>query len=81
MGETPLIEMWRGERISRLREAVAADDLSYACSRCAEEIAGGNLSGSLAVGFDQFADPLKVVLHRRGGTGRCGLFGHEKKDA
>lgn len=55
VGETPLIEMWRGERISRLRKAVAADDLSYACSRCAEEIAGGNLSGSLAVGFDQFA--------------------------
>ncbi|CAB4805390.1 MAG: radical SAM protein [Actinobacteria bacterium] len=54
VGETPLMEMWRGERISRLREAVVADDLSYACSRCAEEIAGGNLSGSLAVGFDQF---------------------------
>ncbi|KLR62239.1 radical SAM superfamily enzyme [Actinobacteria bacterium IMCC26207] len=60
VGETPLMEMWRGERISRLRQAVVADDLSYACSRCAEEIAGGNLSGSLAVGFDQFtasADP------------------------
>ncbi|MEX0768756.1 MAG: radical SAM protein [Microthrixaceae bacterium] len=54
VGETPLIEMWQGERISRLRQAVAADDFSYACSRCAEEIDGGNLSGSLATGFDQF---------------------------
>jgi len=54
VGESPLIEMWQGERISRLRNAVAADDLSYACSRCAEEIAGGNLSGNLAAGFDQF---------------------------
>lgn len=54
VGDVPLIEMWRGERIERLRAAVEADDLSYACSRCAEEIAGGNLHGALSVGFDRF---------------------------
>lgn len=59
VGEIPLAEMWRGDRIRRLREAVERDDLSYACSRCAEEIVGGNLHGALAVGFDQFtAQPL-----------------------
>lgn len=54
VGETPIIDMWRGARIQELRAAVEADDLSCACSRCAEEIAGGNLHGALAVGFDRF---------------------------
>lgn len=54
VGETPLVEMWRGVRIQRLRDAVEQDDLVHACSRCAEEIVGGNLHGALAVGFDQF---------------------------
>jgi MoaA/NifB/PqqE/SkfB family radical SAM enzyme len=54
VGEVPLLEMWQGSRISDLRAAVARDDLHHACSRCAEEIAGGNLHGVLAAGFDQF---------------------------
>lgn len=54
VGDTPLVEMWRGEPIRRLRDAVERDDLHHACSRCAEEIAGGNLHGVLAAGFDRF---------------------------
>jgi MoaA/NifB/PqqE/SkfB family radical SAM enzyme len=54
IGELPLIEMWKGRRINELRDAVERDDLQHACSRCAEEIAGGNLHGVLAAGFDQF---------------------------
>jgi MoaA/NifB/PqqE/SkfB family radical SAM enzyme len=54
VGEIPLIEMWRGAEIRALRDAVVRDDLAHACTRCAEEIAGGNLTGSLAAGFDRF---------------------------
>lgn len=54
VGETPLVEMWRGDRIQRLRDAVENDDLAFGCARCGEEISGGNLHGVLAVGFDQF---------------------------
>ncbi|MFZ4432485.1 MAG: radical SAM protein [Microthrixaceae bacterium] len=54
VGSTPLLDMWRGSAVAALRDAVVRDDLAYACTRCAEEIAGGNVSGSLAAGFDQF---------------------------
>lgn len=54
VGEVPLVEMWQGRRIEELRDAVERDDLGHACSRCAEEIEGGNLHGVLAAGFDQF---------------------------
>lgn len=54
VGEVPLTEMWRGRAIRELRDAVVRDDLAHACTRCAEEIAGGNLTGSLAAGFDRF---------------------------
>lgn len=54
VGEVPLANMWNGTRIQRLRDAVEHDDLTHACSRCAEEIAGGNLHGALSVGFDRF---------------------------
>lgn len=54
VGDTPLAEMWRGPRIRRLRDAVEHDDLAHACSRCSEEIVGGNLHGALSVGFDRF---------------------------
>ncbi len=58
VGEVPLLDMWNGAAVTALREAVGRDDLAYACTRCAEEIAGGNLGGSLAAGFDPFvADP------------------------
>ena len=54
VGERPLAEMWNGAVIEELRDAVRADDLALACTRCAEEIAGGNLHGLLASGFDPF---------------------------
>lgn len=54
IGDIPLMEMWNGARVQQMREALVADDLSYACNRCAEEIEGGNLHGVLATGFDQF---------------------------
>lgn len=55
LGEQSLAELWRGHAAQDLRDAVRADDLSLACGRCAEEIAGGNLRGVLAAGFDPFA--------------------------
>jgi MoaA/NifB/PqqE/SkfB family radical SAM enzyme len=59
VGEQRLIEMWTGTAISKLREAVRRDDLAGSCFRCAEEIAGGNLHGVLATGFDRFtAEPV-----------------------
>jgi MoaA/NifB/PqqE/SkfB family radical SAM enzyme len=54
IGERPLLEMWDGAGAADLRAAVRADDLDHRCSRCAEEIAGGNLRGVLAQGFDRF---------------------------
>jgi MoaA/NifB/PqqE/SkfB family radical SAM enzyme len=61
VGQDSLLDMWRGPTVRALRRAVERDDLTHACTRCAEEIAGGNLSGSLAAGFDRFTaapDPL-----------------------
>lgn len=54
IGERPLLEMWKGAGAVDLRTAVRADDLDQRCSRCSEEIAGGNLRGVLAQGFDRF---------------------------
>lgn len=54
IGERPLLEMWNGASAVELRAAVRGDDLDHRCSRCAEEIAGGNLRGVLAQGFDRF---------------------------
>ncbi len=54
IGERPLLEMWKGASAVDLRAAVRGDDLDHRCSRCAEEIAGGNLRGVLAQGFDRF---------------------------
>jgi MoaA/NifB/PqqE/SkfB family radical SAM enzyme len=55
VGERPLSAMWAGEQAQALRAAVRSDDLAHACSRCEEEIVGGNLHGVLAAGFDRFA--------------------------
>lgn len=54
VGQDSLLDMWRGPTVRALRRAVERDDLAHACTRCAEEIAGGNLSGALAAGFDRF---------------------------
>ena len=54
VGQQSLMEMWRGPVAERLRDAVRSDDLDTYCARCAEEIAGGNLHGLLASGFDRF---------------------------
>jgi len=54
VGQDSLLDMWRGPTVRALRRAVEHDDLTHACTRCAEEIAGGNLTGSLAAGFDRF---------------------------
>lgn len=54
IGESSLKDMWQGATIQELRAALERDDLTDACSRCAEEIAGGNVHGNLAVGFDRF---------------------------
>jgi len=54
VGELRLDEMWHGPVAERMRAAVRADDLGLACTRCAEEIAGGNVHGVVARGFDQF---------------------------
>lgn len=54
VGEASLVDMWNGASIAGLRASVRADDLSASCARCAEEIAGGNLHGVLAAGFDPF---------------------------
>jgi MoaA/NifB/PqqE/SkfB family radical SAM enzyme len=54
VGDAPLLDLWRGHAADALRRAVLADDLDRFCSRCAEEIDGGNLHGVLARGFDQF---------------------------
>lgn len=56
VGEAPLIDLWTGERAAEIRRAVRADDLDRYCTRCAEEIAGGNLH-PVAVGFDPFTAP------------------------
>jgi MoaA/NifB/PqqE/SkfB family radical SAM enzyme len=60
VGDVPLIEMWTGPVATAMRDAVRSDDLGAYCGRCAEEIAGGNLHGVLAHGFDRFVarDPL-----------------------
>jgi MoaA/NifB/PqqE/SkfB family radical SAM enzyme len=54
VGDAPLLDLWRGPAAEALRAAVVDDDLDRFCSRCAEEIDGGNLHGVLARGFDQF---------------------------
>jgi MoaA/NifB/PqqE/SkfB family radical SAM enzyme len=54
VGEQPLQDMWRGAVAVSLRDAVRRDDLDAYCTRCAEEIEGGNLHGALSVGFDRF---------------------------
>jgi MoaA/NifB/PqqE/SkfB family radical SAM enzyme len=52
IGESRLVDMWRGPELQRLRAAVRDDDLHAFCGRCAEEIEGGNLHGVFARGFD-----------------------------
>lgn len=54
VGERPLLDLWHSTAAADLRAAVRADDLQHRCSHCAEEIAGGNLHGVLAQGFDRF---------------------------
>lgn len=54
VGEMPLVDMWRGPIVEELRAAVVRDDLAHACTRCAEEIAGGNVTGVMSLGFDRF---------------------------
>jgi len=54
VGEDALVDMWNGATIGDLRASVRDDDLGTSCARCAEEIAGGNLHGVLATGFDPF---------------------------
>jgi molybdenum cofactor biosynthesis enzyme MoaA len=54
IGEAPLLDLWQGPAAEALREAVRGDDLDRFCSRCAEEIDGGNHHGVLARGFDPF---------------------------
>lgn len=58
VGEHSLLDLWNSEPLAEIRAAVRADDLERWCSRCAEEIAGGNVHGVLAEGFDRFrVDP------------------------
>ncbi len=59
VGEVALVDMWNGRVVDELRRAVRSDDLLLSCSRCAEEIAGGNLHGVLATGFDQFPAQIR----------------------
>jgi MoaA/NifB/PqqE/SkfB family radical SAM enzyme len=54
IGQEPLLDMWRGHVVDELRSAVVNDDLMHSCSRCAEEIAGGNESGVFSTSFDRF---------------------------
>lgn len=54
IGDAPLMDIWRGASIDRIRAAVDADDLRTYCTRCAEEIGGGNLHGVFARSFDGF---------------------------
>lgn len=52
VGEEPIAQMWQGAVARRMRAAVRQDDLGTFCTSCAEEIAGGNVHGVFARGFD-----------------------------
>ena len=65
IGQRSLVKMWTSEVARSLRAAVRADDLSQSCGRCAEEIAGGNLHGVLATGFDRFGAQEELPRPRR----------------
>ena len=65
VGDRPLAEMWNGATASMLREAVEEDRLDGTCSRCLEEIEGGNVHGLLATGFDRFTADRRAPWPRR----------------
>ena len=54
VGEQTVAEMWGGHVAQEMRTAVRADDLDEFCSRCAEEISGGNVRGVFSRSFDEF---------------------------
>jgi molybdenum cofactor biosynthesis enzyme MoaA len=59
VAEEGLLDIWRGERLARLRERVAAHDLSLGCERCAAPVAAGRPDAAYARIYDLLptADP------------------------
>ena len=57
VAEASLVEIWRGSRAGRLREAVAAGDLSLGCDFCAWRGEDASGEGSFARTFDHLRVP------------------------
>jgi len=47
-------EIWNSEVFNKLRENVTAENLSYDCAICSEQILAKNFSGVKAVGYDAY---------------------------
>ncbi len=58
-------EMWEGERLRALRQALADDDFSIGCQRCHPDVVPGGTSFSHARQFDRLVTPDPPRFPRR----------------
>ena len=60
--EQSINEIWKGERLARLKDHILHDDLSLGCNICYEQLKAGNYDGVGAINYDKF------YLRRNGPT-------------